>query len=786
MGRTTRQDHLASAAKTAQVEVPRQSLARWTLIRLGVLLLCVGAGFYAVSAYVLGQRFDAFEAESYTQDAARVAAVIEQDRLALLSSVADYAKWDDSYKYMQTHDPEYLENNLNAEALVNLRVNWVVFLTLSNQVVSSLAQVDDALQPLSKHDLDVLIATISAGSPQPTREGSYVFWQQGRAWLVALSEITDNEHAQPANGYMLFVRHLDDAYLESVRTLTGVSFELAAASADTGLATRVEQINGHWHASTVLQNLPVKISLNGPGRLGTERDMSNLLLAANACLLVLISLFGIHAILDRRVLRRLRIFSDYADRRRNQADFEVRWPVEGRDELDNLAISLNELIEEVERHHSNLSYLAEHDSLTDLGNRRQLMARLKDMQDLCRRHPELSCSLLLVDLDSFKLVNDGLGHAAGDWVLKEVATRIRSLIRSSDTLVRLGGDEFALLLYQISPEQAVRFAERMMQALGKAASYDDRQLTISASIGIAQVRPDLGPDDMLRNADLAMYEAKRLGKKRVVMFDEVLLDVAARHLRLEQALHSVLDSDALEVWFQPIVDGRTHNVLGMEALARWSLEGIYIPPDEFIRIAESNGMITRIGSHVLDRACSALKILQVEYPQLSCNVNLSVRQFVDVDLANEIKICLQKHALSPSALHLELTESMVAEHEKDILPTMKTLVDSGLKFHLDDFGTGYSSLERLRKLPIDTLKIDRNFVAPLNEGDDVMVRSIIRLGQELGMSIIAEGVETEKELNTLLALGCERMQGYKFARPMTFTALCDWLAEQKRHTSNAL
>ncbi|MDQ1363877.1 MAG: hypothetical protein QG652_1739, partial [Pseudomonadota bacterium] len=762
--------------------LPRESIARWTLIRLGLLLLFVGTGFYLVSAILLGQRFDVFESEQYRQDVARVVAVIEQDRLSLLSSVNDYAKWNDSYAYMKTRDPEYLENNLSAEAIVNLRVDWVVFFTLSNQVWSSLELRDDTLQPVLKENLDQLGALVfSSQVSRQSYEGTYILWQQGQALMVAVSEVTDNDHKQPGNGHMVFVRHLNDTYLGGIRKLTGVSFELLPVEIGIDYpAIRVNDMDGTWQARKKLDNLAAEIAVSGPGRLADERRVTELLLAGNALFLVVLALLGIHWILNRRVLRRLAEFSSLADRRRNEADNQVRWPVAGHDELDNLATSLNELMDDVEDHHTNLSYLADHDVLTDLGNRRQLMARLEAMQHPSRRQSDLSCSLLLVDLDSFKLVNDGLGHAAGDWVLQEVASRIRTLIREEDTLVRLGGDEFALLLCKITPENALHFAERMLIALSLPASYEDRQLTISASVGIAQTQPDLAPAELLRNADLAMYEAKRLGKKRAVMFDNALLDVAARRLRLEQALHSALEDGALDVWFQPIVDCRDNTVTGMEALLRWSLDGGYIPPDEFISIAETNGLIVQFGKFVLSHACAALKTLQPEYPELSCNINLSVRQFADIGLQQDIHASLQKYGLSPNLLHLELTESLVAEHEIEILPMMLALVHSGLKFHLDDFGTGYSSLERLRKLPIDTLKIDRSFVTPLREGDDVMVRSMIRLGQELGMSIIAEGVETEEELNRLRTLGCTQMQGYLFARPMPFADLSDWLARWKQ------
>jgi diguanylate cyclase (GGDEF)-like protein len=756
----------------------QDSIARWTLIRLGILLLLVGSSFFIVSSLLLAQRFDAFEAEQSRQELKRVVAVIEQDTQALSATLTDYAAWDASYAFISSHDPQYIAENFTTESLSNLRVDGVLIFNLADQALAALQLAAGEIEPVAPQlQRELTQQAQEMGTLGPKDRNARVFWQGDKAMLIVLAGVADTDRTLPANGQILMFRYLDDGYLEHIRLLTGVRFELHPGDLNDSEVS-VKQQAGQWSASQTLAALGVRISVAGPGRLIAERRVTNLALAVNALLLALLSLLGIYAILNRRVLRRLAAFSNFADQRREHADTEVRWPVGGHDELDNLASSLNELMDEVEHQHSDLRHLADHDVLTGLGNRRLLIERLSALQSQCRRDPGLSCVLLLVDLDSFKLINDGLGHAAGDSVLQQVAARISGLIRGYDTVVRLGGDEFAMLLRDIDLPQALKFAQRMEQVLEVPASFDGHLLTVSASTGIAPVHADLTPEEMLRNADLAMYEAKRLGKMRVAVFDDSLLAATARRMRLEQALRGALDDMALDVWFQPIVDHASGRVAGMEALVRWPLEGRYIPPDEFIGIAESTGLITQLGAFVLERACAALQNLRGEYPSLSCNVNLSVRQFVDTDLLRDVHAALQAYQLPPSALHLELTESMVAEHEADILPTMQALVASGLHFHLDDFGTGYSSLDRLRTLPIGTLKIDRRFVTPLREGDDVMARNIIHLAQELGMAIIAEGVETVDECERLLALGCTQMQGYLFARPMPLPRLRDWLAAQ--------
>lgn len=290
-------------------------------------------------------------------------------------------------------------------------------------------------------------------------------------------------------------------------------------------------------------------------------------------------------------------------------------------------------------------------------------------------------------------------------------------------------------------------------------------------------------DSLLRNADLAMYEAKSQGKGRTHIFSKDLLEAAARGLYLEQGLRRALSEDLIEVWYQPVVNVQTHSVTGMEALPRWSFEDNLIPPHEFIHIAERSGLISRVGRAILNKACANLATLRLKHPNLTCSVNVSVRQFIDTNLSEDVSAALQLHKLPTDALYIELTESMLADHAIDIAPTMKTLVAKGICFHLDDFGIGYSSLDRLRSLPFDALKIDRSFVLQLRNGDDVMVRNIIRLSQELGMKVIGEGIENDKECRRLLELGCEHMQGFLFANPMPLDQLYLWLDKYKNSAS---
>ncbi len=732
----------------------------------------------------------------------RVTLAIEQDTAVIESMLSDYARWDDTVAFIQGNKADYLTSNFTGESVANLHVTSVVITKLDATPILKLTlSSEGTIGDMSADMLNTLTPYFKHISQLAIKEKlTSVLWLNNKPFLMVASPVTDTARKQTASGYMYALRRLDDQYIKRIQKTASIPFTLQPAVARIKQMVIVKQSEENsvkrWTASASLTNLPAEIIVGGPTRLLNERRITYWTLAGIAASLVAFSLVGIYLILNRRILRRLHEFSQLADRHRIDKDSSIRWPIQGKDELDNLSTSLNDLMAEVNARHQDLNFLAEHDPLTGIGNRRQLHNRLEAVQNRSRRQPSLASSLLLLDLDGFKLINDGLGHSVGDKVLQIIANRLLTLSRNYDTVARLGGDEatthlggsktvtrlggdeFAVLLEDTTPPHATLYAERLLRTLEQPIELEGQNLIIRGSIGITPAEASLTKEEIVRNADLAMYEAKRRGKGQIVMFSVGLLDKAHRRMQLEQALQHAMNSNLLEVWYQPIIAPHSGGVVGMEALSRWTFNENYIPPDEFIGIAETSGMIVQLGRFVLDQAGAALKDLRAEYPNLQCSVNLSVRQFRDTDLVADISACLHKHNLPADALKLELTESMLAEHEEDLLATMLNIVKLGCKFYLDDFGTGYSSLDRLRRFPIEVLKIDRSFVTPLGNGDDVMVRNIINIGHELGMKLIAEGVETETELSRLTELGCIQFQGYYFAKPMPLEDLRIWLASQ--------
>ncbi len=755
------------------------SISRWVLIRMALLTLVVSLVIILAGQTWLERRFDRFDAKLLRQQLIRVNTAIAQDKKALESTIADYAYWDDAEQFILGNKPHFMRDNFLVESMKNINVNAVIVTNTERQAIASVMVLPNNLlgdieEPLfSQLEQELL----KLKSRLTKKANSFLFWQNDSAYLVASVAVTDTLGLNEPSGYLFFVRTYDKAGLARLQTLTQVDFELTPNNDVHNLEIhKVDTDPILWEARQSIEGLAGDINIRAKGKLADERDASSFLVVYSVIFVALFCLLVTYFMLHFRVLRRLGQFSRLADELRG-GNNSVRWPAQGNDELDNLALSMNTLLDEIDSRHNDLTYLAEHDPLTGLGNRRLLMSQMDAIHYQQHRNSTFQASMVLFDLDSFKLLNDGLGHAAGDFVLKLVARRILSVIRRCDTAVRLGGDEFAILLREMSTKEALEFVERLSVQLREPFSYNGSTISVRASAGISVITLDMSKEDIIRNADLAMYEAKRKSQGGAAVFDTSMLSEVSRRVQLEQALQRTVKDDGIEVWYQPIVDGNTGHIKGLEALCRWPLDGNYIPPDEFITIAEETGLISELGQLIFRRVCRDLVEIRDLHPNLSCNVNLSIKQFANVNFVRDVAADLAKFSLPSSAINFELTENMVAESINEVLPTMKLLVAQGFSFHLDDFGTGYSSLERLRTLPFDTLKIDRSFVQALRNGEDIMVRHIINMATELGMTLIAEGVESSVELERLLGLGCDHIQGYYFAKPMPLNLLSIWLAK---------
>jgi diguanylate cyclase (GGDEF)-like protein/PAS domain S-box-containing protein len=436
-----------------------------------------------------------------------------------------------------------------------------------------------------------------------------------------------------------------------------------------------------------------------------------------------------------------------------------------------------------------LEYHAFHDSLTGLPNRRIFLDRLQHAVKRVDRTGEIH-AVLFADIDRFKLTNDNLGHQTGDELLVGIADRLRQVTREGDTLARFGGDEFTLLLENVgTPELAEATALRMLEAVRAPMTLSNgRTITASVSVGIALASAGSTPDDVLHDADVAMYQAKRNGAGRYERFDAAaMVKRSAEWLDLEIGLRRAVDQHELIVHYQPVVATENGRIVGAEALVRWSHPELGIlPPAHFIGLAEETGLILRVGRQVLEEACrQATEWVDDHDGPFSVAVNLSARQFQQSEQVDEIRSVLEATGLHPSQLCLEVTEGLAMADIDHTIRTLADLKSLGVRLAIDDFGTGYSSLNYLKILPVDFVKLDRAFVQDLESDpvDTAIVSAVMELTRAVGMTVVAEGVETAGQLARLSAMGCPLVQGYYLARPMTAEALTSLLRRQSEQES---
>ncbi|MDX6722058.1 MAG: hypothetical protein QOD73_462, partial [Solirubrobacteraceae bacterium] len=450
------------------------------------------------------------------------------------------------------------------------------------------------------------------------------------------------------------------------------------------------------------------------------------------------------------------------------------------DDINFVQAVANVLSTAVERHRNDEANrrAALHDALTGLPNRTLALDRI---DQALRRRDAGAVAVLALDVDRFKVVNDSLGHAAGDELLIALAGRLRDALRTGDTVARLGGDEFIVICQSVDgAEGALAIAERLSGAISKPLVLPSGAHFVGASIGIAVAgRPDDTPESLMRDADTAMYRVKDTGRGGHALFDDRLRDQVLGRARTEGELRRALERDELEVHYQPIVDARSGRPVSVEALVRWEHpERGLVPPSEFIPLAEEAGLISEIGRRVLRAACTQVADWQRELGvDLGLAVNVSGRQLAAPGFAAEVAGIAERSGLMAGTLGLEITESVLIEEADAPMAALAELRRHGLRLSLDDFGTGYSSLSYLKRFPLDCLKLDRSFISDLgvSEQDRAIVEAVVSMARTLGLDVVAEGVETERQLAELRALDCPFAQGYLFARPLPAQAMTELL-----------
>ncbi|NJB67958.1 diguanylate cyclase (GGDEF)-like protein/PAS domain S-box-containing protein [Desulfobaculum xiamenense] len=431
-----------------------------------------------------------------------------------------------------------------------------------------------------------------------------------------------------------------------------------------------------------------------------------------------------------------------------------------------------------------LGYEALHDLLTGLPNRELCLDRMRQVLERAKRREDYYFAVVFLDINRFKVINDSLGHAFGDAVLREAAMRLLHCVRSLDTVSRFGGDEFILLLDELeSPREAISAVRRVREALARPLAVGDKEVRLSVSCGVVLSPTDYSePEELLQNANIALHRAKESRHNRIKVFTERMREQAVAMLHLENDLRRGIDNREFFVLYQPIISLRSGHVIGFEALCRWRhpVRGI-VGPGEFIPSAELTGDIIDLGLWVLREACATMAAWQKAYPHrndLVMSVNISSKQFAQPSLVDQITCIIEETGIVPSSLKLEITESAVMENAESALVMLRRLKALGIQLSIDDFGTGYSSLAYLQRFPVDTLKVDRSFIADMCSGtqNTEIVRAVLVLARTLGLDVIAEGVEESDQINALRGLDCEYVQGFFFSCPLERDAASALLA----------
>ena len=430
-----------------------------------------------------------------------------------------------------------------------------------------------------------------------------------------------------------------------------------------------------------------------------------------------------------------------------------------------------------------IEHQALYDQLTNLPNRRLLIDKIEHEIEHSTRHKKIG-AVLFLDLDHFKIINDSMGHSAGDALLKLIADRLKAGLRKEDTIARLGGDEFVILVSDVGDDIEVAnvnikiFTDKILKLFDKEFDVNNQTINITASIGAAMFPiSNATAEELLQKSDVAMYQAKADGRNKMRLFAPEMHQLIISQRETEKGLRKALLEDELELYYQPLFDDN-NNIFSVEALIRWHHpEKGLIPPIDFIELAEKRGLIIPIGDWVLEQACKHLAQIS-EMSDISVSINVSARQFDESTFVEKMTKVLAETGVNPKKVRLEITESMIMDNVEKTINKMKVLTSQGITFSIDDFGTGYSSLAYLKRLPVDLLKIDKSFVLDItnDSNDAVIVETILAMARHMKIDVIAEGVETEKALEFLKSKGCCKFQGYYFKQPMPFNELLNLLS----------
>jgi diguanylate cyclase (GGDEF)-like protein len=762
-------------------------------------LLVFYAVLYLISSSVFLAGFSKLERQEMQRHIARAREVVNGMLTAQARHVRDWANWDDTCAFVDDRDPEYVRTNLPDATFRDLDMDLFVFFRRDGSLFAGFQHGGNGqvIAPSAACVAALGASRTFARAARQEGEASGVLTVQERPMLVVAAPILNSEGEGPSHGTLLMGRFLTTERLRQAGKSAGLNLALVPEatglplSPDKPTLVRVEDhdaLAGYLLFADKQGRAVARLRVDAgrwiyrQGRASQRYLMANL--AAAGVMFVIVLLVLLH----RLVLARLIRLDRGVARIRDAGEPGFRLPVEGNDELDQLAATINDTLDRLQEAQQTLRHDALHDPLTGLANRllffRKVAAAIHEQPP----RPEATFAVLLIDIDHFKLINDSYGHGAGDDLLVRTAERLGQSVRPGDTVARLGGDEFAVLLDPVTADaEAVALAKKLLQNLCKPVVWNNHALHLGASIGITVCdAPQVTAEQLFRDADTAMYVAKRNGRNGLALFDHSMRERMVTDLTLQNELREAAGRGELCLYYQPIMALESGEVAGFEALIRWNhpRRGL-LTPDRFMPLAESGGFVAEIDTWVFREACRCIRHWQDLFttrPPLRVSVNLSCMHTRLLQVLTELGRILDETGIDGRCLGLEITESALAVAERDIIEQLWQIKELGVRLYLDDFGTGHSSLSRLHHLPIDVLKVDRSFTADIETVNGEIAHTIVTLAHGLGMQVVAEGIENAAQLAMLRDDGCDFGQGYLFAPALAEEHVLRWLQNQRGTT----
>ena len=772
------------------------------------------------------QSFKDLEALSVENNVAIVKNEIEYSFKDLVGTSLDWAFWDDTYMFAQGLDDRYIERNFSDENFGMYNVDFIIFMDNSQELFYG-KQKDIETEKINIVETGVLNKFIELGifeNRNPETFLSEFVIIDNKPVLVASHPILKTDGSGVSMGNVMFGRTMNISMMEEISTKLGLktSFELVEkektgiSGGINGSKIEIEKTNkdfmvGSFYLTEVQQQNYIKINVEMPRKVMAFGKKSIEFLMVLLPLILIATLILLFYFLDKFVLSKITSLNKQVIDIEKTNSLNTRVEVsDNNDEISQLSRGINLMLDGLENLQTEISeanntleikvakrtnelgitnkqlkaeviqrqkiqeeitFLAYHDFLTGLPNRLLFTDKMNQgIKQANRKRTQIS--IMFIDIDGFKNINDTLGHNQGDQLLRQVADRLSKIIKRKGNLCRVGGDEFALSINGYNDEEYLdSFIFKVMDSFKNPFILSEQEYYITVSMGIAQYPAD-GEDveTLMKNADMVMYEAKALGKNQYQKCSQILKDLAIENMLLTNSLHKAVERNEMMIYYQPQVNGLTGEIVGVEALLRWNHpEFGIIQPSKFIPLAESTRLIVPIGNWVLKTACSQNKYWQDKgYKNVRMAVNFSSHQINDPSIVEQVGGILTELSLNPRYLDIELTESIAMNHNGRVKETIKRLKNLGVAFSIDDFGTEYSSLSRLKELPIDRLKIDMSFVQGIgiSEKDEAITKAVILLANTLGLRTIAEGVETKDQLDFLNARGCNEVQGFYLYKPM--------------------